>query len=297
MRRASSGKPLALTPRDLLIFQALRRYRYLRSTYLHAFAGGLSEKRFKERLGDLFHEGYLDRPAAQWRFADSRNAPAVYELAKAGLCVLAERDTIRDEARIVLSAKASKQFLHTLMICEVLASIELAISQRTGLRFIPWLEILAKAPGVTRSNPTPQRFPAGPCGHIVPDAVFGIGYKGATRDTYRFFALEADRGTMPIERMTTDQSSYEKKILAYRVAASQQNLRAHLGVPNLLVLTVTTSAERGARILSTVKSVGGSDGAIFLVKSIGEDGKKPMFELATMPWSRAGYDAITIAEG
>ena len=75
MRRLSLGKTLALTSRDLAIFRALAEYRYLRSTHLHAFSGGASETRFKERLGDLFHEGYLDRPSQQWEFADARTAP------------------------------------------------------------------------------------------------------------------------------------------------------------------------------------------------------------------------------
>src|SRR5258707_11154434 len=80
MRRTRTGKRLELTPRDIEIFKLLERYRYLRSTFIHAFVGGASETRFKERLGDLYHEGgYLDRPREQWEFANSRYMPAVYE--------------------------------------------------------------------------------------------------------------------------------------------------------------------------------------------------------------------------
>ena len=53
MRRTPLGKRLALTARDIEIFRRLAQYRYLPSTYLHVFAGGASETRFKERLGDL----------------------------------------------------------------------------------------------------------------------------------------------------------------------------------------------------------------------------------------------------
>src|ERR1700733_15568351 len=84
MKRSSAAKRIALTARDIEIFQLLRRYRYLRSTYLHAFAGGASATRFKERLGDLFHEGYLDRPERQWKFAGSRYQPAIHELGAEG---------------------------------------------------------------------------------------------------------------------------------------------------------------------------------------------------------------------
>ena len=64
MRRFRTGKRIELTKRDIAIFRWLSRYRYLRSSYLHAFVGGKSETRFKERLGDLFHEG---RPGRIWQ--------------------------------------------------------------------------------------------------------------------------------------------------------------------------------------------------------------------------------------
>ena len=58
MRRQSAGKSVIVSPRDLLIFRLLARYRYLPSIFLHAFVGG-NPIRFKQRLGELFHEGYL----------------------------------------------------------------------------------------------------------------------------------------------------------------------------------------------------------------------------------------------
>src|SRR5882762_2017458 len=80
MHRTRTGKRIELTARDIEIFKLLERYRYLRSTFIHAFVGGASETRFKERLGHLYHEsGYLDRPQQQWQFANSRYVPVVYE--------------------------------------------------------------------------------------------------------------------------------------------------------------------------------------------------------------------------
>ncbi|MEI9933134.1 MAG: hypothetical protein WDM89_22040 [Rhizomicrobium sp.] len=80
MRRTSVDKRIELTARDLEIFRMLARYRYLPSTYIHAFVGGASRTRFKERLGDLFHEGFLDRPERQWETADCRHRPVIHEL-------------------------------------------------------------------------------------------------------------------------------------------------------------------------------------------------------------------------
>src|ERR1700683_3784385 len=73
MHRTRTGKRIELTSRDIEIFRLLARYRYLSSTYIHAVVGGASETRFKERLGDLFHEGYIDRPERQWELAGCRH--------------------------------------------------------------------------------------------------------------------------------------------------------------------------------------------------------------------------------
>src|SRR5438552_1709419 len=56
---------------------------------------------------------------------------------------------------------------------------------------------------------------------IVPDALFGLEYAHGGTKTYRFFALEADRGMMPVMRSNLHQTSYLKKILAYREIAAQ----------------------------------------------------------------------------
>src|SRR6266481_4369983 len=88
MQRTRTGKRIELTTRDVEIFKLLCKYRYLRSTYIHAFVGGASETRFKERLGNLFHEGYLDRPTQQWDFANARHIPVVHESGRAGIQAL-----------------------------------------------------------------------------------------------------------------------------------------------------------------------------------------------------------------
>ena len=91
MRRKRTGKRIELSERDIEIFRLLDRYRYLRSNFLYAFVGGASETRFKERLGDLYHEGgYIDRPRQQWQFANCRSMPIIYELGDAGARVLRE---------------------------------------------------------------------------------------------------------------------------------------------------------------------------------------------------------------
>jgi hypothetical protein len=295
MRRTRTGKRLALTSRDLAIFRVLDRYRYLRSTYLHGFAGGASQKRFKERLGDLFHEGFLDRPSEQWQFVNARYMPLVYENAEAARHVLRESGHAPENGRS--RNGKTHQFAHALMICEILASIELGTRYLPQLRFIPWPEILAKAPEATRTAQHPLRLPIaeGRGGYLIPDAVFGLEYGIDSRKTYRFFALEADRNTMPIARSTPEQSSYRAKLLGYREIVTRQIHRMHLGVPNLLILTVTTNRARQEHMLSSLAKLSSGGSTAFLFKTMGASDNHLTPELLSEGWERAGHPPISIA--
>jgi hypothetical protein len=293
MHRTRTGKSLALTARDLEIFRALRRYRFLRSTYLHAFVGGDSEKRFKERLGDLFHEGYLDRPAEQWRFADARFAPVVHKIGKGAIVwggLPAEADAVT-----WLRDGAHRQFQHTLMICEVLASIELTMRGRDDLRFVPWPEILGKAPQRTRESERPYVLTTSDGrSTVVPDALFGIVYNRDKRPTYRFFALEADRGTMPVARTDRAGTSVLAKLAAYRDILAENIYRSRLGIPNLLVLTVTTDHSRCNEIIGRLSKAG--EAAQFLFRSAGSSAlATPCGALLTDAWMRPGLPDLTIS--
>lgn len=296
MHRTRTGKRIELTARDLQIFRLLAAYRYLPSTYLHAFAGGASVTRFKERLGDLFHEGYLDRPERQWEMADCRHRPAVHELGDEGRRVLAEYGG-SDGAEAWLGSSVHRQFAHALMICTTVASIELGTLSLPNLRFIPWHEVLAKAPESTRAASLPLRLALDPDGRscVVPDAVFGLEYLAGGQKRYRFFALEADRGTMPVVRSDARQTSYLAKLASYRDLIARGVHRSHLGVSTLFVLTVATSPQRLSEMLRRFGERG--DGASFLFKSIAPDATRcstPIADLLATPWERANATALRI---
>jgi hypothetical protein len=288
-RRTSAGKAIALTERDLAIFRWLSGYRYVRSTYLYAFAGGASETRFKERLGDLFHEGFLDRPARQWEFADARCSPAVYELGERGRRALAEQGG-GELARTYLSEGAHRQFQHASMICECVASIELAARSHGELRFIPWGEIVAKLPPETARSAMPFKLPLAP-GAVIPDALFGLEYLANGRKAYRFFALEADRGTMPVSRRREGQTSFLAKLDLYQEVLGRQLHRSHWGLPNLLVLTVTTDADRAADIL---RKIGGEYPALLMKAVASRALADPTPTLLKEAWQRPGLASFSI---
>lgn len=290
MRRTRTGKRLELTVRDIEIFKLLERYRYLPSTYIHAFVGGASSTRFKERLGDLFHEGYVDRPSQQWDFADARHSPAVYETGARAARTLFDAGIMAGDRRTFLREAAHRQYRHSLMICQILASLELRARANPLLRFIGWSEILGRAPEATRSSIAPFRLPVPSGGYLVPDGLFGLQYQAA-RPSYRFFAVEADRGTMPLLRTNSRQSSLIGKIEGYRAAYAAGQHRTNWGVPNLLVLVVTTEEARARSLLAACTSTGP---AVLCRSVLIQDLKVPCPTLLTEPWDRVAGTPLSL---
>ncbi len=300
MKRQPTGKRVELSLRDLAIFDLLTRYRYLRSTYIHAFVGGASETRFKERLGDLYHEGgYLDRPKRQWDCVNARYMPLVYENTPRAIEVLHASGRV---AEAIHSKRSDRQFTHTLLTCEILASIELAARDHPGLRFISSSEILAKAPqhAAEALNPLALSVSAGRgrANLVVPDVLFGLEYDEGDRKSYRFFALEVDRGTMPVKRSRQGQTSYADKMEAYRRALASNAHKTYWGIPNLLVLTVTASSHRMEHMLAAL--AGAAPGSkIFLFKDLKSSGLlegkgRPMKGMLDEPWERAALPPFPI---
>jgi Replication-relaxation len=308
MRPRSTGKRIELVPRDIEIFRLLDRYRYLRSNFLSAFFKG-DEKRFIKRLGNLFHEGgYIDRPKQQWQFANSRYMPAIYELGVKGRRVLADQGMRAPDSPLLKKGRmgAYRQFAHAVMISDILASVELGVRKDDSLRFISWQEILANAPEKTRRAANPFEIPVaishtfkrtgsthGAKTKIIPDALFGLEYMHRGHKSFRYFALEADRNTMPVLRSNLYQTSYLKKLLAYRQISATRSYKTQFGLPNLLVLNVTTTLGHMENIMRLAAELTGGGSNLFLFKCIstlGDFGKSPSPtpHILTDSWSRAG---------
>lgn len=302
LHRKATGKPLALSPRDIEVFKLLNRYRYLRSTFIHAFVGGYKVALIK-RLGTLYHDGYLNRPKQQWQVINARYMPAVYELGRKGEQAL-------HTLGIALNNMPSQQFSHALMICDILGSIELGIKADPRLRLISWDEIVAKLPAATKAQRNPLEvacnisftFPRSKTTHrlskpLIPNAVFGIEYR--LSKSFRFFALEADRNNEPVLRNNLSQTSYLRKILQYREIAKGA-YKSHWGLPNLLVLNVTTSQRHMTNIIKLVNDLTGSKGASYLLfktmPSLASLERAPLPDalMLTNPWERAGHSSLEI---
>lgn len=305
--RTPRGKLARITPRHLQILRLLQRYRFLDAKHIYALLGS-GNSNVRRALSDLFHEhGLLNRLPQRGFMRDPLYDPEIYELSDEGSALIAQRAERIEPATWLKQTRYGAKTLaaHNLTICHVVASIE-AAARAAGLRFITCTEVLARAPKATQDARQPfaipasvsHRFPNGKVQRsdspVVPDAIFGLQYPDGS---YRCFALEIDRGTMPLTRSNLEETSYLRKLLQYREVISRGAYKAHFGMTAtpMLLLTITTNARHLHGIKTLLHDLAGDNQwkRAFLFKaepSLGsfERAPQPALSLLTTGWDRVG---------
>lgn len=307
-RRQSTGKHITPQPRDLIWFQKLHEHGPLSSTYLHAFSQHIarSEKRARDRLTDLFNEtqtqyggAYLDRPVQQFRTLDARYQPLVYELAPAGEKALRENGS-----RSKYANSHTGPWQHKFMVAAITASIEIATLDDPTVNFIPQRAILERTGehlryAVPFVDPSTDREVRS---DLVPDALFGLEYLDGDRRSYRFFLLEADRGTEPTRASKFNRKSHLRNFLQYREYVGRGLYKEHLKLTaGMMVLNVTNSERTMAAMLKLLGEIAPRGNSYQLFQAIEEFAgyfkpPKVLRQLIDSPWSRANHLTLTIGE-
>jgi hypothetical protein len=305
--RTPRGKRARLTPRHFEILRFLQRYRFLDARHIYALIGS-SNTNVRNALADLFHEhGLIDRLPQRAFMRDPLYDPEIYELSDEGHGLLEQQPGNAEPATWLKHGRYGAKSLaaHNLTICHVVAAIEVA-AKAAGIRFITCTEILARAPKPTQNARQPFAIPASishlfPDGKVrksdvpvLPDAVFGLQYPNGT---FRCFALEIDRGTMPLTRGNLDETSYLRKLLQYREVISRGVYKAHFGMTTtpMLLLTVTTNERHLDGIKDLLRDLAREQQwkRAFLFKaepSLGsfQRAPHPALSLLTTGWDRVG---------
>ncbi len=247
-----------LTKRDIAWLLALHRHGMLSASHLHEFtkADMRSARSARYRLRQLLDSGYLDRPWQQQDTAFALNNMMVYALTEAGETALGARNLVPAKAQA-----PSRPWAHSLMVSSITASIELEAGKH-GVRFIGQDGVFS------RSGASPGakvRFAHGGQAHfgkLIPDRLFGLQYQTDKGAVYRFFLLEADRGTEPHRAANFARKSHVKTILQYREFIGCGMYRRYYGLSaNILVLHVTRSAVQMNNIMGVIDEFCG--GGIF----------------------------------
>ncbi len=245
-QRFTPAPAVRLTDRDFTILDLISRHRFLRSDHLTALVAG-SSQHIVRRLGRLFHAGLLARPHQQLRLAD-QTGPLVYCLSERGRRVLKAQDrSVYPSIPRSRKLASALRLGHDLRVADVVVALD-AFSRRVGKKLRlhhEWKKPDSQADALPLSplgwsvrvehNGDRQRH------RVIPDAGFSIGEGDAD---HAYCILEVDRGTMPVTRSDPNQTSFQRKVLAYRETRSAGVLWKRWDVPGFRVLVVTETRKR-----------------------------------------------------
>jgi hypothetical protein len=252
-----------LTGRDVELVRLVKRHRFLGSDHLAALSAG-PDKKIAARLRVLFHAGYLDRPRGQlehYRAGGGSNR-MVYALSSRGARLLIEHDGPGDDPHIDWARKnqaAGRPFiLHALAIADVTVALTRAVRARAGFQLLGPDALLDSAPADTRRRDRPWTWTTRIQANDVslslgatPDLAFAIRYPDASR---RCYLLEADRGTMPVDRADLAQTSIRRKCLVYAAGKRAGLHGSQFGWKAFRVLFVTATRARADTILAMIRA-------------------------------------------
>lgn len=268
-RRSVEPAGMQLTGRDLGLLAHIARHRFLSTEHLAKLDGG-SRRNLQRCLRALYDHRYLDRPRAQLAHVPADGPkPMVYGLGQRGARALSENGHRIVEGRdwTERNKRAGSIFIeHTLAIADFMVNLEVACRGRGNVRLVTEQEIIAQAPERTRKAREPLRWvsPAskGETSSVIPDGLFALAFAD---DTASYFALEIDRGTMPVTRRGRERSSYIQKLRTYWDGWKAGRHVEQFGVRQIRVVTVTTSAMRVKNMIAAAREVtGGSGSGLFV---------------------------------
>jgi DNA-binding Lrp family transcriptional regulator len=265
-----------LTSRDGEILKCLQRHRFLRSDHIVALSDG-SRQQVLRRLQRLFHHGFLERPWCQIDYYQSGSRRIAYGLGNKGAAWL-KRELSLQFHQLDWQQKSyvGRLFLeHALLVSDIMVALELACRDRKDIRLLSADDLQIP----NRREPFQWKVDIGQrqkCG-VIPDRVFGLEFNGKQC----WYFLEADRDTMPMTRGNLDQTSFQRKLLAYEATWSQNLHRTRFGWQRFRVLTVTTNKQRVQGIIEVCQGLAHGHGLFLFLDaaSLAKHGN-----ILTIPW-------------
>lgn len=242
MRQSLSSPPhirtdLRPTDRELRWFAHIDRHGPQSSEFL--FEATRDTHRCKDtalrRMQALREAGYLRFPPQQRQIAKAEFNAYVYDLTQLGWAVLADHKVIEKHCR------PTGHWWHGFWVSSVSSAIEISVL-RAEQEYVPAARILALR-GVDMGIPV-----AG--SKLIPDQLFAI----RSRDGYRAFALEVDRGTEPVSSVAA-RKSLEKSLDQYQKVLEHRLHQRHFGMKsNLMILWVFSSKHRRMQFEKMMKA-------------------------------------------
>ncbi len=302
--KRSASPAIRITPDDITMIEHVAQHRFRRSTDLVRLLSHRPPKKIIERLADLYHAGYLDRPDAQRDYFTAQHRPAyIYAVGNHGAKLLhALAGTTPPKVNWKDKNRSCKRpyLQHTLMIGDVATAADRIPLFQPSIRVIPSADLLALRPPGSPAGASPWTWRAkvpAPDGtwhdtKTKPDVVCGLDF--TSRRLRYYYFVEADNGTMPILRTDAKNTSIGRKLLAYLTGhrAQQHN---QFGFGNLRFVFVARSTQRLSNMRAALLALAG-DAPVAMFVFVEHDRLRQAPHLMAAPFVNAHGHRVSLTD-
>jgi hypothetical protein len=234
-----------LTDRDLDIFSDFYKHHLLNTNHLaslHCHSEG-HKQRLRRRLQKLLQAGYLQR------LKTPIDQPRDYILSQRGMNALSNARHFAP--RRINNPRSARSYRdHDIALSDFTVSMDLFVRTLAGAELINELELIHRSPrlDVRSHRGWPVSFRHDNERHeiwVKPDRFIAIKFADRpAHQNVRTFAIEIDRGSMPLETVTMQKASILRKLLAYQATHHDKVLREIFGIEHAYTLTLTSGRRR-----------------------------------------------------
>ena len=164
--------------------------------------------------------------------------------------------------------RSSKQYRkHDLSLSDFTVTFDLFVRSLEGAEIIDELQLIHRSPrfDVRSHRGWPVSFSHEGLRHdhwLKPDRFLGIEFENrAANQNVRYYAIELDRGTMPIKSASMDKASIQRKFLAYQMTYDEKLLKEHFAIPHAYVLFICHSDRRRNHMIEAAQELISSESA------------------------------------
>lgn len=245
-----------ITDRDLDIFTDFYTHVLLNSDHLAAIHGNSDghRRRLRRRIQKLREAGYIKD------LKTPIDRPKEFVLAQRGMNALSDARSFAPKR--MSTPRSTRQFRHhDLALSDFTVAVDLLVRSLESARLIDELELIHRSPRLDvrshRGWPVSFRHEENTLEHWVkPDRFLGIEFADRpTNQNVRYFAIEIDRGTMPLQASSLHKASILRKLLAYQATHVDAVLQEHFVIPHAYTLFIAPGRRRRDNMVKLAQEV------------------------------------------
>ena len=253
---------MTITERDLDIFEDHYKHTMLCTDHLAAIHchSEVHKNKIHRRFRKLRQAGFIKL------LPSAINEPNISVITQPAMNALATHRHFPPK-RISIPRSTKQYRRHDLALADFTVTFDLFVRSLEGAKMIDELQLIHRSPrfDVRSHRGWPVSFSHEGLRHdhwLKPDRFLGIEFESRTANqNARYYAIELDRGTMPIKSASMDKASIQRKFLAYKLTHDEKLLKEHFAIPHAYVLFICHSNRRRDNMIEAAQELVSSESA------------------------------------